>query len=877
MRIAALLVLGLLCLAGKAEAQASCAGATLICTATTNSMVNVQTAINTAEDGDTVIIPTGAVTWQWTSTNCSLTNPVSACGRVRIQGKGIHLKGSPGLLITHLSATILDARSALRVQEDTTHSVRVSDLTFRETNNDYYLIEVHSGGSGGKPVLLHNNTCQGINCARFVRFYVDRGVVYLNTMISTVGASVSNNRQFVSCKGSQKSWESLPTYGTEDVNGTFHLYVEDNDVRSISETIDIDDGCRMVVRHNTILSGHVGSHGQDTSFIGCRYGEVYGNTFGRDPANNNSQGGRYVGGRGCSWRIHHNTSPNITNDVEFGAVIYSLSERRYTPQQYWECWGSASNLLHGTAGTNNFAGFQYPAPHQVALGWNGGSGPSNYTINGVSGYVIEGYYYWSNSPAQDFGLRTVAAFNCTTPVDAQSGYIQVGRDVFNSQPAGYHECDTTWGDMTGDGLGCEYPHPCRVECNVTQADGTPVVTITVPGSEAEATTSAITTFTGTASDDVAVTAVTWANSLTGGSGSATGTTSWTIASIALDPGLNPITVTASDGSAPNGTDLATVFYDECGTTLPYTNAFALYADATAWSTLGPCFSHYGSGSRYQIIANKASSVQGGTFDCEVYTGQTLPPDQYVSATVGALGQVRLGARISGQAGSNSNLYALLFNVGLTNLWLGKYDGPNGLIIYSTGIWDGQYTPVANTSTARLEVEGITARAYLDVDGVGAGAEVLLGAVNISDFQNSNGLPGVCLVGSTASFDDLEIGIIEPEPPDIVPPVVTIDAPTDPTETEDTELAIGGLNGTATDETELDRCEVENDRDPGVVALTLLAGDWENAGALALSIGVNVFTVRCYDATGNNTAETVNVIRNEPDPPPVSSGKKRFRL
>jgi hypothetical protein len=62
-----------------------------------------------------------------------------------------------------------------------------------------------------------------------------------------------------------------------------------------------------------------------------------------------------------------------------------------------------------------------------------------------------------------------------------------------------------------------------------------------------------------------------------------------------------------------------------------------------------------------------------------------------------------------------------------------------------------------------------------------------------------------------------------------------------------------------------------------VALTLLAGDWENAGALALSIGVNVFTVRCYDATGNNTAETVNVIRNEPDPPPVSSGKKRFRL
>ncbi len=64
---------------------------------------------------------------------------------------------------------------------------------------------------------------------------------------------------------------------------------------------------------------------------------------------------------------------------------------------------------------------------------------------------------------------------------------------------------------------------------------------------------------GVASDDTGVTAVTWTNSL-GGSGTATGTSSWTIGGVALQPGLNTITVTATDASNKTTSDILSVTY-----------------------------------------------------------------------------------------------------------------------------------------------------------------------------------------------------------------------------------------------------------------------------------------------------------------------------
>src|SRR5207244_2096406 len=88
----------------------------------------------------------------------------------------------------------------------------------------------------------------------------------------------------------------------------------------------------------------------------------------------------------------------------------------------------------------------------------------------------------------------------------------------------------------------------------------PTIAITTPtsGSTYSTRTSSL-ALGGTASDNVGVTQVTWANSR-GGSGTATGTTSWTASGIVLQTGANLLTVTARDAAANIATRTVTVTY-----------------------------------------------------------------------------------------------------------------------------------------------------------------------------------------------------------------------------------------------------------------------------------------------------------------------------
>jgi hypothetical protein len=93
----------------------------------------------------------------------------------------------------------------------------------------------------------------------------------------------------------------------------------------------------------------------------------------------------------------------------------------------------------------------------------------------------------------------------------------------------------------------------------TTADTTaPSVTIASPTTSPTFTTSGSTlTLGGTASDNVGVTQVTWTNSQ-GGSGIATGTTTWTTGAIALLPGSNTLTVSARDAAGNTSGAVLTV-------------------------------------------------------------------------------------------------------------------------------------------------------------------------------------------------------------------------------------------------------------------------------------------------------------------------------
>lgn len=90
----------------------------------------------------------------------------------------------------------------------------------------------------------------------------------------------------------------------------------------------------------------------------------------------------------------------------------------------------------------------------------------------------------------------------------------------------------------------------------------PTIAVTSPTSSATYDNGASSSIniSGTASDNSAVTSVTWSNDR-GGSGTATGTTSWSVTGIALQSGDNVITCKALDAAANEGEDILTVTYN----------------------------------------------------------------------------------------------------------------------------------------------------------------------------------------------------------------------------------------------------------------------------------------------------------------------------
>jgi hypothetical protein len=112
----------------------------------------------------------------------------------------------------------------------------------------------------------------------------------------------------------------------------------------------------------------------------------------------------------------------------------------------------------------------------------------------------------------------------------------------------------------------------------------PVVTIGSPtGGSAYTASSATLSLGGTASDNVGVTQVTWSNSL-GGSGTASGTTSWSVSGIALQDGANTLTVTARDAAGNTSSDTLTVTYTASSTPDDCASPTVLCVDDTAGAT-----------------------------------------------------------------------------------------------------------------------------------------------------------------------------------------------------------------------------------------------------------------------------------------------------
>ena len=132
------------------------------------------------------------------------------------------------------------------------------------------------------------------------------------------------------------------------------------------------------------------------------------------------------------------------------------------------------------------------------------------------------------------------------------------------------------------------PATDQLTVTYTPADTTnPAVTITTPtGNATHTATATPMSLGGTASDNVGVTQVTWVNDR-GGSGTATGTTGWSVSGIVLASGANVLTVTARDAAGNTSTDQLTVTYTPADTTNPAVTITTPTGNATHTATATP--------------------------------------------------------------------------------------------------------------------------------------------------------------------------------------------------------------------------------------------------------------------------------------------------
>jgi hypothetical protein len=152
----------------------------------------------------------------------------------------------------------------------------------------------------------------------------------------------------------------------------------------------------------------------------------------------------------------------------------------------------------------------------------------------------------------------------------------------------------------------------------------PTIAITSPtSSPTYLTTISPLAIGGTASDNIGVTQVTWINDR-GGSGTASGTTAWTISNIPLQPGANIITVTAYDAAGNAGTDTLTVTYAP-GDTINPTIAITAPTAATTYATNSTPITLAGTASdNVAVIQVTWSNDRGGSGAAVGTTNWTTP-------------------------------------------------------------------------------------------------------------------------------------------------------------------------------------------------------------------------------------------------------------
>lgn len=348
-------------------------------------------------------------------------------------------------IVSTIPSTVIihNSNSALfTVTEDSTLNTTLSGFKIAHGTGTGLGIQFRPGG--GKPIILHDLWIEQNNNLGSIHTAVNRGLVY-NSSFDSTPFSMSYLAFHLQPKD-ETAWANPSYFGANDTNGDKNFYAENCDFHAYLNAIDNDDGARSVWRYSLFNNAGLGAHGADTSILGQRYFEFYNNVgvFNGYNTGKTFDMNWWFFMRGGTYVIHDNVLPQITStDYPHGSDINMTVMNLRRSGGPNPCWG---------AGTSQS---EYPAPHQVGLGYVTGTGVDgygNHTYNASSwGFLPNEYvgdsepaYAWNNSRTvggapvalSQIGISDYAlgqSNSCTNPIlDTSTNYIISGRDYFNT-------------------------------------------------------------------------------------------------------------------------------------------------------------------------------------------------------------------------------------------------------------------------------------------------------------------------------------------------------------------------------------------------------------------------------------------------------------
>jgi hypothetical protein len=353
------------------------------------SLADVTAAVDSANDGDTVLIPNGYASW-----NDGISTTKQIIIRAQTYTPTKYGSANRNVVITNNSSNPL-----LHLKSGESFHVGVGGIRFNEGSGSGN--HIRYTGSGSKVPLLFDCALQckqrnGSATDVAIITVLSAGGVMWNCYVTGEGfpggaGGSGPDGASIYVRSTHRAWTTADTMGDRDISGDINMYIEDSTMFNVGQCPDIEDRARVVIR-----SGYYdGSWGLTHGFTGVwggRHWEIYDMQFDvTDP--DRAIASRYFWCRAGTGIFTDCVVNNHVNPSEWGA----------------------SKLLQ--IGDNTAPVGEYPIDRQPGGGHDGVT------------YIVDPIYIWGNSGSRAY------SYNYNTTSGNWDDFVLLDRDIFVNSSA----------------------------------------------------------------------------------------------------------------------------------------------------------------------------------------------------------------------------------------------------------------------------------------------------------------------------------------------------------------------------------------------------------------------------------------------------------